>query len=305
MKPIDFAGRLIGAEYAPLVIAEIGINHGGSLKTAFEMVDGAALAGVEVVKHQTHVVEDEMSQAAKRVIPGNAKESIYEKYFNPNNPTSTLVNMAVGLDGTFSRSFVSIVGEFFSSLGSIFHPSSSIFTNLLTGNQHKALAAQTSAPYNIIQWGWSADELSRIRNNPDLYSPLNLSQRLESVTPEAQKLIDDKYSPCYTKEVGELLAQGSITREDNGSIIQQPEPNREGTDCSPDTLGSTEAFEWRLHKRYNAVLDHGISIADLTPTTTSGVILNSSGVDCGALIDILNPGSAAAYDQCMGTTGAP
>ena len=234
-----------------------------------------------------------------------SKESIYEKYFNPNNPTSTLVNMAVGLDGTFSRSFVSIVGEFFSSLGSIFHPSSSIFTNLLTGNQHKALAAQTSAPYNIIQWGWSADELSRIRNNPDLYSPLNLSQRLESVTPEAQKLIDDKYSPCYTKEVGELLAQGSITREDNGSIIQQPEPNREGTDCSPDTLGSTEAFEWRLHKRYNAVLDHGISIADLTPTTTSGVILNSSGVDCGALIDILNPGSAAAYDQCMGTTGAP
>ena len=75
MHQINFGGRLIGPQYAPLVIAEIGINHEGSLKTAFEMVDAAALAGVEVVKHQTHVVEDEMSHAAKRVIPGNAEES--------------------------------------------------------------------------------------------------------------------------------------------------------------------------------------------------------------------------------------
>ena len=62
----------------PLVIAEIGINHGGSLDVACEMVDAAARAGVEVVKHQTHVVEDEMSAAARQVIPGNADISIYE-----------------------------------------------------------------------------------------------------------------------------------------------------------------------------------------------------------------------------------
>ncbi len=60
------------------MVAEIGINHEGSLKTAFEMVDAAARAGVEVVKHQTHVVSDEMSGAAKQVIPGNASVSIYE-----------------------------------------------------------------------------------------------------------------------------------------------------------------------------------------------------------------------------------
>ena len=78
MHQIDFGGRLIGPLYPPLVIAEIGINHEGSLRTAFEMVDAAARAGVEVVKHQTHVVDDEMSHAAKRVIPANAAESIYE-----------------------------------------------------------------------------------------------------------------------------------------------------------------------------------------------------------------------------------
>jgi N-acetylneuraminate synthase len=79
MNPyIEIAGRKIGLDYPPLVIAEIGINHEGSLKVAKEMVDSANRAGVEVVKHQTHIVEDEMSGAAKKVIPGNATVSIYE-----------------------------------------------------------------------------------------------------------------------------------------------------------------------------------------------------------------------------------
>ncbi|NHM06411.1 N-acetylneuraminate synthase [Flavobacterium sp. CYK-4] len=79
MNPyIEIAGRRIGPDYPPLVIAEIGINHEGSLQTAFEMVDAAKRAGVEVVKHQTHIVEDEMSAVAKKVIPGNADVSIYE-----------------------------------------------------------------------------------------------------------------------------------------------------------------------------------------------------------------------------------
>lgn len=79
MKPfIEIAGRKIGQEFPPLVIAEIGINHEGSLKVAKEMVDAAYRAGAEIIKHQTHIVEDEMSAAAKEVIPGNADVSIYE-----------------------------------------------------------------------------------------------------------------------------------------------------------------------------------------------------------------------------------
>lgn len=75
---IEISGRKIGLDFPPLVIAEIGINHEGSLKIAKEMVDAAKRAGAEVVKHQTHIVEDEMSGAAKKVIPGNADVSIYE-----------------------------------------------------------------------------------------------------------------------------------------------------------------------------------------------------------------------------------
>lgn len=74
----EIANRKVGLDFEPLVIAEIGINHEGCLKTAFEMVDAAIEAGAEIVKHQTHVVEDEMSDEAKSVIPGNADVSIYE-----------------------------------------------------------------------------------------------------------------------------------------------------------------------------------------------------------------------------------
>ena len=74
----SIGNRKVGYHYPPLVIAEIGINHEGSLKTALEMVDAAHEAGAEVIKHQTHIVEDEMSAAAKKVIPGNTDVSIYE-----------------------------------------------------------------------------------------------------------------------------------------------------------------------------------------------------------------------------------
>jgi N-acetylneuraminate synthase len=77
-KYIQIENRKIGEDFSPLIIVEIGINHEGSLKIAFEMVDAAWRAGAEVIKHQTHVVEDEMSKEAKNVIPGNASVSIYD-----------------------------------------------------------------------------------------------------------------------------------------------------------------------------------------------------------------------------------
>lgn len=74
----SIAGRQVGYDFPPLVIAEIGINHEGSLDVAKAMVDAAYRAGAEMVKHQTHIVADEMSGAAKKTIPGNAKVSIYD-----------------------------------------------------------------------------------------------------------------------------------------------------------------------------------------------------------------------------------
>ncbi|MBL08920.1 MAG: polyhydroxyalkanoate biosynthesis repressor PhaR [Acidiferrobacteraceae bacterium] len=78
-KPYIEVGKLkIGANFPPVVIVEIGINHGGSLDEACELVDAAISSGAEIIKHQTHVVEDEMIPAAKDIIPRNADISIYD-----------------------------------------------------------------------------------------------------------------------------------------------------------------------------------------------------------------------------------
>jgi sialic acid synthase SpsE len=76
MPEMEIRGRKIGAAYPPLVIAEIGINHEGSLEKAIRMVDDAKAAGCECVKFQYHVIEDEM--IPNDVVPGNAKESIWD-----------------------------------------------------------------------------------------------------------------------------------------------------------------------------------------------------------------------------------
>lgn len=78
MIEFKIAHRLIGDNHPPVVIAEIGINHEGSLDVAIAMADAAIDAGAEIIKHQTHIIEDEMSYEAKSVIPGNADVSIYD-----------------------------------------------------------------------------------------------------------------------------------------------------------------------------------------------------------------------------------
>ena len=78
MAEFQIGDRWIGDNHPPIVFAEIGINHEGSLDSAISMVDAAIDAGAEIIKHQTHIIEDEMSNEAKLVIPGNADVSIYE-----------------------------------------------------------------------------------------------------------------------------------------------------------------------------------------------------------------------------------
>lgn len=77
MSEIKIGNRTIGAKHPPFVIAEIGINHEGSMAKAKRMIRDAVRAGAECVKFQAHVIRDEMIPDAKKVIPGNAKESIW------------------------------------------------------------------------------------------------------------------------------------------------------------------------------------------------------------------------------------
>ena len=78
MKYIRIGKRLIGDNKEPLIISEIGINHNGSLDLAIDIADSAIKSGAEILKHQTHIVDDEMANNAKKIIPGNSKKSIFE-----------------------------------------------------------------------------------------------------------------------------------------------------------------------------------------------------------------------------------
>jgi sialic acid synthase SpsE len=75
MSTLSVGDRLVGPGAPPLVIAELGINHDGHMDRMHRMIDDAADAGVECVKFQSHVVEDEM--IPNDVVPGNAAETIY------------------------------------------------------------------------------------------------------------------------------------------------------------------------------------------------------------------------------------
>ncbi|MBI4118603.1 MAG: N-acetylneuraminate synthase family protein [Parcubacteria group bacterium] len=79
MPEIKIGKRKIGSNHPPFVIAEIGINHNGSLAKAKRMIHDAKKAGAECVKFQGHVLEDEMLESeARKTIPANAKISIWE-----------------------------------------------------------------------------------------------------------------------------------------------------------------------------------------------------------------------------------
>ena len=78
MEEFKILNRKIGFNHLPVIISEIGINHNGSLKEAKKIVDAACNSGVEIIKHQTHVVDDEYAPIAKKIKPGNSKDSIYD-----------------------------------------------------------------------------------------------------------------------------------------------------------------------------------------------------------------------------------
>lgn len=51
---IEIAGRRIGADAPPYVIAEVSANHNGSIDTAMRMIEAARDAGADAVKLQTY-----------------------------------------------------------------------------------------------------------------------------------------------------------------------------------------------------------------------------------------------------------
>ncbi len=76
-KEFKLGNIVINSSSPSLIICEIGINHNGSLKIAKKMVDAAKKAGAKIIKHQTHIPDEEMSSESKKIKPGNSNKDIY------------------------------------------------------------------------------------------------------------------------------------------------------------------------------------------------------------------------------------
>jgi N-acetylneuraminate synthase len=57
MQSVRIAEREIGPDHPTFVVAEIGINHNGSLETATQLIDAAVAAGCDAVKFQKRSIE--------------------------------------------------------------------------------------------------------------------------------------------------------------------------------------------------------------------------------------------------------
>lgn len=78
MEKIIIKNLVISENNPPPLIAEIGINHGGSLSLAKKMAKLAVNSGANIIKHQTHIIEDEMSKEADSFKISYVNQSIYE-----------------------------------------------------------------------------------------------------------------------------------------------------------------------------------------------------------------------------------
>jgi len=65
VKSIDFLSRVINDDASCFNIAEIGLNHNGSLTNGYKLIDAALEAGFDAVKFQSYKSEGRSSQAGR------------------------------------------------------------------------------------------------------------------------------------------------------------------------------------------------------------------------------------------------
>lgn len=112
-KNISIAGRNIGTNYPPYIIAELSANHNGSMQTALEIIKQAKLCGADAVKLQTYKADtitlnsrNEEFMIRGGLWDGQSLYELYEKAHMPWEWHKPLFDYARELDITiFSSPF--------------------------------------------------------------------------------------------------------------------------------------------------------------------------------------------------------
>ena len=86
MEAVEIVGRKIGREYAPLLIADPGVNHNGNIDITLALVDAAAQSEADAVKFQTFsadcLITKQTPKAKYQLETTNEHESEYQMLKN-------------------------------------------------------------------------------------------------------------------------------------------------------------------------------------------------------------------------------
>ncbi len=118
---MDIAGRPLGPDHPPYVIADLSCNHLGSLDNALKLIDAAKWAGADAIKPQLYT-PDELVRPGTIAHEGPWKGQdlykLYEKYQTPREWFPKLFAHAKDVGITLFSSVFSLDGvDFLESLG--------------------------------------------------------------------------------------------------------------------------------------------------------------------------------------------
>jgi hypothetical protein len=132
-------------------------------------------------------------------------------------------------------------------------------------------ASLNNSTYNIVQWGWSTNEENLIDNDPS-YDPL---ENANILTNSGQaNVIQNKYGKCFTDDIGTLLTDGSVNRDNDGNLqdsglcspsnLSYDSPDPLATDNNAESTHKQDLiFRWRLDQSYQSTLTELASIQNV------------------------------------------
>ncbi len=252
---LKIAGRKVGYNFKPLIIPEMGVNHGGSLEVAFKIVDEAKKCGAEIIKHQTIIPEEDMSLESKQIkINALGKKNLFELL----KKLSLSAEDEFKLKRYIERKSMIFLSTPFSKAGvdrlvkfgvKLFKVGSGEFSNFPLVNyiaKFKKPMILSTGMHNLSQITNIIKDLKRINNKfallhcTSIYPTPNKHIRLNSITQMRQKYnnvigLSDHTNNCYS-------SFGAIAL--GASIIEKHFVDRK-TRTGPDINSSIDIKELR------------------------------------------------------------
>jgi hypothetical protein len=201
--------------------------------------------------------KDVDKQYASALRNGWNQKGFSERYFAIDNPFSLVGTASVYAPTTLNGSFQTL-RKGFTNLGAVLRPFSSLEQTFgLVGANNKVYAAENNSynPYgDQLQWGFSPDELDKMRNDPS-YS---ITENEKHISQAQISALDNEIGSCF--DAGR--SQYDVNKDERDKNLPGNHP------CSSDRLKKDDAFRYRLYK-----LDSNIAASteeDLSKPTDNG-----------------------------------